>query len=761
MVNAANKPIQKKRLRNKILWAVVVVLLFAAGFYIVELDRKINRTFNGKKWSVPSAVYARPLELYVGAQVTQSDLQSELTMLGYQFVKQVNKVGQATTKGRKITLYLPEFQFPDELQASQKITIQFKNDAVWSLQSTAQTDIVRLNPLLIGGIYPSHNEDRLLVKLNEVPLPLQNMLMAVEDSEFQEHIGISLRGIARALIANIKGGGIYQGASTLTQQLIKNYYLSSERTISRKLQEALMALLLEIRFDKQEILEAYINEIYLGQDGPRAIHGFGLASQYYFKTALKDLTIDQQALLVAMVKGPSYYNPWRHPQRTLQRRNLVLDISVREKKIDASFAAYAKKQAMAMGEQADIVHKRYPAYLDLVRRQLQKDYNIEQLNSSGLRIFTHFDPLIQSSAENSLQTSIEKYQNDPKRKLLQGAVVVTRPNTGAVVAIVGGKDAGYAGFNRAIDARRQVGSLLKPAVYLAALEQPQSFNLATLISDDEYSITLDNGDIWSPQNYDKKSHGEVMLYQALSHSYNQATVRLGESLGLENIVETIAKLSGDKPLPALPSITLGAVAMSPMDIAQIYQTLAADGFYTPLLAIHAVMQPDGQLLKSYSLDIQKRFEAAAIYQLRYALQASTHQGTAKSLQQLLPELDVAGKTGTSNDLRDSWFAGFSGDLMSVVWMGYDDNTNTGLTGTTGALKVWATIFKQRSTLGLQNIPPENITIAWIDSETGKAVEDDCPNAIAIPFMRDYLPKDVLRCRNSGEKVLDWFRDLLD
>jgi len=488
------------------------------------LDSVVRSTFTDKKWSVPSIVYARPLEIYEGAPLTLKDLKEELTLLNYHFVNQVAHPGEAFINGQTVTIYTPAFQFSDQLQPAKKFQLNFTNGFVSRLASNDNTVLVRLQPLVIGGIYPSHNEDRLLVQLSEVPVSLQGMLVAVEDNNFYDHYGISLRGIARAVIANIKKGGFVQGASTLTQQLIKNYYLSSERTLLRKGQEAIMALLLELHFSKADILEGYINEIYLGQDGPRAIHGFGLASQYYFKKNLMALSLSEQALLVALVRGASYYNPWRSPERALARRNLVLDIAVRENRLDADLAAKAKQDPLGVGSRSTVSrgNKRYPAYLDLVRRQLRNDYKTEDLSSEELSIFTYFDPLIQISAENSLTKAIKQH----KSKDLEGAIVVTQPNTGAVTAIVGGAATRYAGFNRAIDAHRQIGSLMKPAVYLTALEKTKQYTLATIISDAPYSETLPNGKQWAPKNYDRKSHGDVLLYKALAHSYNQATARL-------------------------------------------------------------------------------------------------------------------------------------------------------------------------------------------------------------------------------------------
>lgn len=757
MANTIHKPFSL--LNRKFLLALLLLAIALFAIWTIYLDATIRNTFDGKKWSVPATVYARPLELYASAPVSMADLKSELTLLNYQFVNKVVKPGQASFSRNSVTVYTFGFQFPDAIEPPLLVEIRFDGDTVSQLNSDDGVSIIRLKPVTIGGIYPAHNEDRLLVQLKEVPETLTAMLVAVEDNQFYDHYGISLRGIARAVIANIKGGSISQGASTLTQQLVKNYYLSSEKTLSRKAQEALMSLLLELHFSKQQILEGYINEIYLGQDGPRAIHGFGLASQYYFRTPLAQLSIEQQALLVTLVRGASYYNPWRNPQRVLTRRNLVLDIAVREGKLDSKLASVAKGKPLGLGTKAYTASKRYPAYLDLVRRQLQQDYDSKDLSSNGLSIFTHFDPLVQRSAEASLSKMVTKQQVTDPSADLQGAIVVSRPNTGAVLAIVGGSDARYAGFNRAIDAQRQVGSLIKPAVYLTAL-QSGDYNLATPISDAPYSLLLYNGEQWTPENYDKTYHGDVLLYKALANSYNVSTARLGNEIGLEKVITTINKLGGEQTISPLPSLTLGAVAMSPFEMAQIYQTLSADGFYTPLLAISAVVDPQGKTLSSYPLAIEQRFLPDDIYLLRHALQATTHEGTAKALQWLLPDFEVAGKTGTTNNLRDSWFAGFSGDMMSVVWLGKDDNSSTTLTGSSGALRVWADIFKQRSKLAIQNIPPQNIEISWVDKDTGVGSQKSCSNAIALPFLIGSAPDVQIKCNRGVEIVIDWFRDIL-
>jgi len=759
LAKIVKKPLILFNLKHLLKLFIVCIALLIV--FLINIDAQIRQTFDGKKWSIPSTVYARALEIYPGATLSINDLTSELQMLGYQFVDKIDKPGQVSIHDSKVQIYTTRFQYPDNIEPARIIRLEFNENKISKLTSDDGVSLIRLAPVIIGGIYPAHNEDRLLVKIDEVPATLIAMLVAVEDSEFYDHYGISWRGIARAFIANIKDGSISQGASTLTQQLVKNYYLSSEKTLTRKIQEALMSLLLELHFTKEEILEGYINEIYLGQDGPRAIHGFGLASQYYFRKPLHSLTIDQQALLVTLVRGASYYNPWRHPQRAEDRRDLVLDITVREGMLDNTQAELAKSIPLDLVEKSTASQKRYPAYLDLVRRQLKRDYEADVLSSDGLSIFTHFDPLIQSSAESSLDKMVNKQRNSNKLSQLEGAVVVTRPNTGAVIAIVGGSNARYAGFNRAIDAQRQVGSLIKPAIYLAAFQYEQKYNLATLLDDKEYKVPLKNGKFWIPQNYDKQYHGEVLLYKALASSYNVSTARLGNNIGLSELIDTINKLGIEQEIPELPSLTLGAVSMSPFEIAQMYQTIAAEGFYTPLLTIDAVLNSDGGVIKSYPLSVEQRFDTSSVYLLRHAMQAVTHEGTGKALDWLLPDFSVAGKTGTTNNLRDSWFAGFSGDMMSVVWLGNDDNTTTNLTGSSGALRVWADLINQRSHLPIQNIPPENIEISWVDKISGLGSQESCTNAIPLPFIEGTSPLVEIRCNKGINKVFDWFRNIID
>jgi penicillin-binding protein 1B len=389
---------------------------------------------------------------------------------------------------------------------------------------------------------------------------------------------------------------------------------------------------------------------------------------------------------------------------------------------------------------------------------LQQDYDDNDLINAGLSVHTYLDPVVQINTEKSLANKLQSLADgDNKLASLEGAAVVTRPNTGNVIAVVGGKSVQFAGFNRALDARRQVGSLIKPAVYLTALQQNKSFNLATLL--DDSPLTEAEGDGWYPQNYDKQNHGDVMLFRAMANSYNQATARLGLVLGVGEIAATLTKLGVERDVPLVPSLSLGVAELSPLEVAQMYQTIAGEGFYTPLNAIDAVITPQGEAISRYPLKVEQRFDKNIIYLLRYAMETVTTSGTGKALKWLLPDFSVAGKTGTSSNLRDSWFAGFSGDMLSVVWMGNDNGTPTTLTGSSGALRVWANLMVDSSRLPIQNIPPPDIEFLWVgDNNIDKTIT--CKNAIPLPFIQGSAPAEALNCVAQSNQLMDtikqWF-----
>ncbi|MWV11970.1 penicillin-binding protein 1B [Pseudomonas sp. R-28-1W-6] len=748
-------------------WALklaLVGLVVLAGF-AVYLDAVVQEKFSGKRWTVPAKVYARPLELFVGQKLAKQDFLTELDALGYRRESAADGPGAAVVNGNVVDLHTRGFQFYEGAEPAQRLRVRFSGAYVAGLNqgNGSKLDVARMEPLLIGGLYPAHHEDRILIKLEQAPPYLVETLVAVEDRDFFGHFGVSPKGIARAVWINATAGQLRQGGSTLTQQLVKNFYLTSERSLTRKATEAMMAVLLELHYDKKEILEAYLNEVFLGQDGQRAVHGFGLASQYFFSQPLGELKLHQVALLVGMVKGPTYFNPRRFPERALERRNLVLDLLEQQGVVSAEQVAHAKQQPLGVTQRGSLADSSFPAFLDLVKRQLREDYRDEDLTEEGLRIFTSFDPILQLKSEAALSETLKRLGGRKGVDEVEAAMVVTNPENGEIQAMLGSRQPRFAGFNRALDAVRPIGSLIKPAVYLTALERPSQYTLTSWLADEPFSVKGQDGQVWRPQNYDHKAHGTIYLYQGLANSYNLSTAKLGLELGVPNVLKTLERLGVDREWPAYPSMLLGAGALSPMEVATMYQTLANGGFNTPLRGIRSVLTAEGEPLKRYPFQIQQRFDAGAIYLTQNAMQRVMREGTGRSVYSQLPSsLTLAGKTGTSNDSRDSWFAGFSQDLLAVVWLGRDDNGKTPLTGATGALQVWTGLMAKADPLPLDMPQPDNVTLAWVDAGSGQGSAPGCPNAVQMPYIRGSEPAPGAACGMApDEAVMDWVRGWLD
>lgn len=729
----------------KILRRIFILLLLcscAAFFYhAYQVNRQVATRFKGQLWQVPAKVYARPLSLYSGLTLSPDNLEQELKLLGYRKVagsSSLTAPGSYTRYRGEFSLMCRAFDFGDEQQTVRRVELSIKDHRVaWLRVKRGKDDMVRLDPVLIGQFYPSSMEDRILLDPDEIPKLLKSAIVAVEDRNFYKHHGIDFKSIARAMVVNIRQRRFTQGASTLTQQLAKNFFLSPEKTIKRKINEAFVAAAIERQFTKDQILDAYINEVYMGQDGRRAIHGFGLASQFYFDKPTKLLTPGEAALLVGLLKGPSYYNPRLHPKRSRQRRDTVLGLM----KDQGLITEVQMKKAVVkpLGVIPVARHVRFPFYLDLVKRRLLKEYREEDLKTMGLRIFTPLDPLVQVAAEKGVADFMAG-----RDKALEAGVVVTASASNEIQALVGGKSPRSAGFNRALDAMRPVGSLVKPAIYLTALSRPDQYTLVTTVNDGPFSLENPDGTRWEPQNYERTFYGNIPLYKALVHSYNVSTVKLGMALGLDAVFETMDRLGFIPKAPLVPAMLLGSVEMSPVQVAQVYHTLASGGFFTPARAIRTVYTPEGEVLARYSLSIEQRLDPAAVFLVDKILQAVVQEGTGRGLRRWLSrDLGIAGKTGTTNGLRDSWFAGFSGNRLAVVWVGRDDNGPTGLTGATGALQIFGRTLSQISTTPLVLTPPENIEWAVVDAGTGVPVDRDAPNALAVPFILGSAPEKVL------------------
>ena len=719
--------------------------LVLVGGYVAWLDVRVRAQFEGKRWALPARVYARPVELWPGARIEPAALEDELRGSGYHPDERPRRPGSYARRGGRFLIEAREFRFWDSVEPARRLEVGIESGVVRTLRThDAPAALARLDPPLIGRIYPGHHEDRVLLRLEEAPPVLVAGLVVVEDHRFFEHHGVSALAVARAAWANLRAGGVVQGGSTLTQQLAKNFFLTPERTLWRKATEALMAVLLDWRYSKEELLEAYLNEIYLGQEGRRAIHGFGLASWFYFGRRIDELDLSQTALLIGLARGASAYNPRRRPERARQRRDLVLDVMAREGVVSRAEANAAKARPLGIRSETPRGASPYPAFIDLVRRQLARDYRDADLRTEGLRIFTTLDPDVQGLAERTLARELDAAE---RRKglppgALQGAVIVARSDNGEVLAAAGDRRARARGFNRALDAKRPIGSLVKPALYLAALEH--GYSLASPVEDAPVEVSLANGRTWAPRNHDRAYLGSMPLYRALALSRNAAAARLGLAVGVGRVAEVLERLGAAGPIRPLPSLLLGSIDLSPFEAAQVYQTLANEGFRAPLRGIREVTGPSGTPLARYGLSVEQAAAPADVYVLRAALETVLREGTGRRAGAALPAgLGAAGKTGTTDGGRDSWFAGFAGGYVAVVWVGYDDNRAAGLSGAGQALRVWSGIVSRLPVLDGAPAAPEGVEWHWtLAGGEPLRTDPDCPGAVPLPLRN----ADALRYR---------------
>ncbi len=747
------------RLLISVIVIVALITIPIFGYFLVKADHEITPEFKNRQWALPARVYARPLELYSGKNLKPSDMQQELEWILYRPSKSLSQPGTYHFNEEKnaVSVHTRPFTYSDGTEKSQIIDVQFSRNEIKSIKDRNTGDeisLTRIEPLMIASIYPNHNEDRILLKREEIPPMLIDTLLAMEDRSYYDHFGINPKGILRALITNFKAGKNVQGGSTLTQQLIKNYFLTSEKTLERKIQEMFFAIVLDWRFDKDEILEAYVNEIYLSQDGDRAIHGFGLASEFFFGKPVNELTIGEIATLVAVIPSPSSYNPRRNPEIAIKRRNLIIDVLVEQNLLSPEDAIIVKAEPLEILDNPPPAKTKFPAFIELVYKQLKAQYSPEQLNSGGLRIFTTLDPIAQDYAEKSVISTLARIEKDRglSPNILQGSIVIAENNTGEIAAIVGDRNVRQAGFNRALNTNRPIGSLVKPFVYLRALEEPSRYSLATPL-DDESPIELPvGGKIWSPNNYDRRLHGWVPLITALAKSYNLPVIRVGLDIGLENVVDTLYRL-GVNPIqyniPAVPASLLGSVDLPPIEVAQIYSTIANQGYYTPLRSIREVTDSESKLLDQAGVDPIQAIEPAPNYLITDAMMDVVNQGTAGSLRSHIGNVKAAAKTGTTNDYRDSWFAGFTGNYTAVSWVGRDDNKPIHrLTGTSGALPIWANAMKNLHLESIHHDRPANVIDVTVDLSTGLLPPvNPCPDTKirTLPFIRGYEPTYASEC----------------
>lgn len=764
-------------LRARRIGLVTVALAFAAGIWaahwLIGLDRTVVARFEGRRFAVPSRVYASPIVIYPGADWQRLDLQGWLLRMGYREQDEAGPltVGSYRWLPGRLRVHLRAFDHPELPEGDRKVEFRLEGGRVREMRDDrgAPIDLVALEPEPISSYYGSNREQRDLVDIDQVPDYLVEAIYAVEDRRFEEHHGIDLRRIGGALLANLRAGSIRQGGSTLTQQLVKNFYLTPERTLQRKLTEALMALMVEARYSKSQILEAYLNEIYMGRRGSTAIHGVGEAARFFFGKRVADLSLDESALLAAVIQSPNAMSPHRHPERAKRRRDLVLDLMESQGRVSHEDAARARARKLNLAAiTLESGQDRY--FLDELARQLPEVYDEQLLSVEGLRIYSTLDTVIQRAAVRVLQEGLDKLE----RKVgpvataegeappqLQGCLLAMRPQTGEILAMVGGRDYATSQWNRCTMARRQVGSAFKPIVYAAALT-PQSGPLITLAStldDDPFEVETRDG-IWKPVDYDKKFRGPVLARYALEHSLNVPAARLGQQVGIAKVIEMARRLGIESPLPAVPSLALGTAEVSPLEMATVYATFANGGLRPTPRSFIGLLDDRGVGQEQWPLEGARRvLDPGTAYLTTSLLEGVVDRGTGAGIRARGLRGPIAGKTGTTDDEYDLWFVGFTPEIVAVVWVGYDEPRPIGVPSSLGALPIWADFLSEITGDQVRGVfaRPSGVERVEIDPTSGARALAGCPEHRSEFFLDGTEPSET--CPRSTLGVPGFFQRL--
>lgn len=744
-----------------VLIPLVFCALLVAVYFYVHFSRMITVGFEEKRWSLSSKVYAEPESLYPGLPLRIEDLRASLERLGYRPAQSITSQGQYWINGPQIDIGLRDFHYPHRMMPGRAVRVIVSGKTVQEIRDLGNKQVIStvdLEPQLVSEFFSPEREKRRLVRLSEIPPHLTQALIAVEDRRFYEHHGVDWIGMLRALSRNLRAGKVTEGGSTITQQLVKNFFLTPTRSIWRKLSEVAMAVLVEARYSKAAILERYLNEIYLGQRGSISINGVGEAAHLYFRKAAQELTVEEAALLVGLIRAPHLYSPYRHPERALERRNRVL-IAMRD---EGYLAAEPFQQALRTPLRVEAVTleiNRAPYFVDILRDQLLQRYSLADLTSNNLTIFTTLDMSMQAAAQRALEAGLARVDRrvspSNKGREAQGALLAMQPQTGFIRALVGGRNYMASQFNRVMQARRQVGSVFKPIVYAAALESVFTRNgqVTTALTrvEDAPTTFLYNGQRWAPENYDRRYLGWVGPRAALEQSLNVATVKFAERVGFETVAQYARRMGLQGKVEPLPSLALGAIEATPWEVAQVYGVLANHGLQAVPMTVKEVMTGDARVLEKHHIGIEEVLQPATAYLVTNFLEGVLDRGTARSARTAGFHGKAAGKTGTTDDSRDAWFVGYTPDLLVVVWVGYDDNQPLGLTGGQAALPIWVDFMKEvrldRASQAF--LPPPDVVEVVVDPTSGGVATAGCPTRVTELFIEGTEPKGFCPLHGMG------------
>lgn len=727
----------------------------------------IKKLGAGPVWHIPSRIFSSETRIAVGTNVDHIGLPERLKRLRYRPVKKVRAPGEYSRAADGFTIYLHAFDYPGLSQNARKIKLVLEGKVVKAIEGfkpDQSLTAVNLEPEVVAEIFDQGYEDRTVVTLKECPEVLINAIIATEDRRFFKNWGIDLRSIFRAGMVNLKNGRIVEGGSTITQQLVKNLYLSSERTMARKLRETWMSLVMEGMFSKRDILEMYVNEIYLGQWGNAGIYGFGRAARIYFDKDIKDLALPEAALLAGLIRAPNIYSPYKHPEEARERRNTVLELMLSQGYIDAKACQKARKAPLGVAPYVPRT-RHAPYFVDYLLASIDDAYPVDELSRGGYRIFTTLDMNMQLAAEDKLAQGVRNLSGAGDG--VQGALVMLDPQTGEIRAMVGGESYARSQFNRAVQMRRQIGSLVKPFVYYAAVKNGSV--LSRLLDDSPLTLPTLDGKEWTPSNFDNQSHGQVLLADALINSYNIATVRLGMELGLSAVAGEIRGVQPSIKIKEQPSLLLGALEASPLTMAALYAPFANLGKRVVPIGLKAIVKDTSVLRRDTPAAAVQVMSPEAVYLVDTCLLDVVRFGTAKAAGAYGMPGGVYGKTGTTNDMRDAWFVGFTPDIVTVVWVGNDANRSVNLSGATGALPIASRVMgatvhprplRAPADIVFCDIDPENGKIAseLIEKRTLAYIKGTEPTEVSdrVPEGGSGFGEDV---KESADKVLGWVKSL--
>ena len=752
------------RPRRRLLLLLAGLLLLRYGYLYYKVGHELSRNI----WEVPSILYGRPTAVRAGDDLGNLRLEERLRALSYRKVEgKPPAPGSWSEEEGTLRVYTRGFRIGDREYPALRREAAVVDRRIVSLaaESGGAVEEILLEPEEVTRILGPRMESRRLVPLAAIPKALQDAVLAAEDSRFYSHFGLDFRGILRALGTNLRRMRIVQGGSTITQQLAKNYFLTPRRTLWRKIREAELAILLEIRFRKEEILEAYLNKIYFGQEGSRGIYGVEEAARFYFSKGVGELSLGECALVSAIIRSPNRYSPLRFPDAARERRNWVLGRMKTLGMIPEE--RFRKASALPVRTRPRPLPPRLAEYFtDYIERVAEESFG-GKFSRTGYRIYTSLDPVHQRAAERAVSRGLSGIvpasggtKGEPEEPL-QAALVAVDPRTGEITAMVGGKSYAESQFNRAADAKRQPGSAFKPFLLLAAMQDAVKgkgeVTLASQLSGEPISLPGADGP-WEPSNFEGKLYGMVTVRRMIEESVNTAAVRLALGVGLPRVVEEARAAGIASPLSPVPSIALGSFEVTPLELAGAYATLASGGIRRTPYPLAAVVGADGETAPVEKPGQQEAVDPAAAFLVTYALEGVLDRGTGRSARDEGILFPVAGKTGTTDGNRDSWFVGYTPEVVCAVWVGFDSGRDTGLTGASGALRIWSRFLREIYPSGAPApfpVPP-GVTIAEIDPESGLLATSACPQRFLEAFPDRLAPAESCPL-HPAHPLVDTFR----